>query len=114
MAVFIIVVNNADRWGGHVLAGTDGRVYGVDHGVSLHAHDKLRTVLWGWAGSRSATRDVAALADLDTDWRTTRHPFAHPHHRGRTGRLATAHPRPLDDPVMPSPDGRRPLPWPAF
>ena len=50
MAALDVVVNNADRKGGHVLAGIDGGVYGVDHGVSLHAEDKLRTVLWGWLG----------------------------------------------------------------
>ena len=50
MAVFDVLINNADRKGGHILSGVDGNVYGVDHGVSLHVEDKLRTVLWGWAG----------------------------------------------------------------
>ena len=50
MAVFDVVVNNADRKGGHVLAMTDGHRYGVDHGVTFHVEHKLRTVLWGWAG----------------------------------------------------------------
>ena len=50
MAVFDVLINNADRKGGHILSGVDGHVYGVDHGVSLHVEDKLRTVLWGWAG----------------------------------------------------------------
>ena len=50
MAVFDVVVNNADRKGGHVLAMPDGHRFGVDHGVSFHVDDKLRTVLWGWAG----------------------------------------------------------------
>ena len=50
MAVFDVVVNNADRKGGHVLAGVDGRIYGVDHGLCLHVEHKLRTVLWGWVG----------------------------------------------------------------
>ncbi|MDP9167022.1 MAG: SCO1664 family protein, partial [Actinomycetota bacterium] len=36
MAVFDVIINNADRKGGHILAGVDGGVYGVDHGVSLH------------------------------------------------------------------------------
>ena len=48
--MFDVLINNADRKGGHILSGTDGHVYGVDHGVSLHVEDKLRTVLWGWAG----------------------------------------------------------------
>jgi uncharacterized repeat protein (TIGR03843 family) len=50
MAALDVVLNNADRKGGHVLHGTDGKVYGVDHGICLHTEHKLRTVLWGWVG----------------------------------------------------------------
>jgi uncharacterized repeat protein (TIGR03843 family) len=50
LAGFDLVVNNADRKGSHVLPTPDGRVRGVDHGVTLHEQDKLRTILWGWAG----------------------------------------------------------------
>ncbi len=46
------VINNADRKGGHVLLGDDGWTYGIDHGVAFHEDDKLRTVLWGWAGDQ--------------------------------------------------------------
>jgi uncharacterized repeat protein (TIGR03843 family) len=49
MAVFDAVINNADRKGGHILSTVDGQVHGVDHGVSFHTDDKLRTVLWGWS-----------------------------------------------------------------
>ena len=51
MAVLDAVVNNADRKGGHVLPLADGRVMGVDHGVTFNVDDKLRTLLWQWAGS---------------------------------------------------------------
>src|SRR5918993_1202278 len=51
MAVFDVLVNNADRKGGHVLPMPDGHRYGVDHGVAFHHEPKLRTVLWGWAGT---------------------------------------------------------------
>ncbi len=44
------LVNNADRKGGHVLRRADGSLAGIDHGVTFHAENKLRTVLWGWAG----------------------------------------------------------------
>jgi uncharacterized repeat protein (TIGR03843 family) len=64
MAVFDAVVNNADRKGGHVLAMADGHRYGVDHGVSFHVEDKLRTVLWGWADDRLDPEDRAAVASL--------------------------------------------------
>jgi uncharacterized repeat protein (TIGR03843 family) len=50
IAVFDVVVNNADRKGSHVLSTVDGRVLGVDHGVCFNTVPKLRTVLWGWAG----------------------------------------------------------------
>jgi uncharacterized repeat protein (TIGR03843 family) len=115
MAVFDIIVNNADRKGGHILAGIDGCAYGVDHGVSLHVHDKLRTVLWGWAG---APIDDETMADVEELYgrlggalgtRIREHITA--------AELAALRERIrglLDDPVMPAPDGRRPLPWPAF
>ncbi len=50
MAVFDIVVNNADRKGDHILAMTNGHRRGVDHGLTFHRDHKLRTVLWGWLG----------------------------------------------------------------
>jgi hypothetical protein len=51
IAVLDLVVNNADRKAGHLLTerGT-GRLFGIDHGLTLHPDDKLRTVLWGLAG----------------------------------------------------------------
>jgi hypothetical protein len=52
IAVFDAVINNADRKGGHLLPTVAGHVYGVDHGVCFSAEDKLRTVLWQWAGAR--------------------------------------------------------------
>jgi len=60
MAAFDVLINNADRKGGHILASV-GHVFGVDHGVSFHTDNKLRTVLWGWAGQPLAERDLAAV-----------------------------------------------------
>ena len=50
MAVFDLIVNNADRKGNHILAMTDGHRFGVDHGLTFHTEHKVRTVLWGWLG----------------------------------------------------------------
>jgi uncharacterized repeat protein (TIGR03843 family) len=69
MALFDAVVNNADRKGGHVIPADGGRLYGVDHGICFHVEDKLRTILWGWAGDRlprDATETLRKLrAELD-------------------------------------------------
>ncbi|MFC8848206.1 MULTISPECIES: SCO1664 family protein [unclassified Micromonospora] len=64
LAVLDAVINNADRKGGHVLVGADDRLYGVDHGVSFHVEDKLRSVLWGWAGRELPPDALEMLADL--------------------------------------------------
>lgn len=50
MAVFDLIVNNADRKGDHILAMPNGHRHGVDHGLTFHHSYKLRTVLWGWLG----------------------------------------------------------------
>lgn len=115
MAVFDVLINNADRKGGHILTGVDGGVYGVDHGVSLHTENKLRTVLWGWAGKPvddDALADVARLRDaLLGDFEKK----LRPHITGRE--IDALYARTvglLNNPVMPDPHSRRPIPWPAF
>jgi len=62
LAVFDAIVNNSDRKGGHLIPMAAGptedtelasrHVYGVDHGVTFNVDDKLRTILWMWAGER--------------------------------------------------------------
>ena len=62
MAVFDIVVNNADRKGAHVLPIDGGHRYGCDHGLTFHAEHKLRTVLWGWIGEPLNPDELAGIA----------------------------------------------------
>jgi uncharacterized repeat protein (TIGR03843 family) len=61
IAVFDVVVNNADRKGGHILEMSDGHRHGVDHGLTFHVDDKLRTVLWGWAGEQLSAAELAGV-----------------------------------------------------
>jgi uncharacterized repeat protein (TIGR03843 family) len=64
IALLDVVINNADRKGGHVLHGRDGTLHGVDHGVTFHVDDKLRTVLWGFIGQAVSEDDRLVLAAL--------------------------------------------------
>lgn len=63
LSVLDAVINNADRKGGHLLTDA-GRLYGIDHGVTFNAEDKLRTLLWGWAGEPLPTEAVGVLESL--------------------------------------------------
>jgi hypothetical protein len=66
IALFDLVVNNADRKAGHCLLGVDGRIHVVDHGVCFSPQPKLRTVIWDLAGEEIPSplrRDLDRLAD---------------------------------------------------
>jgi uncharacterized repeat protein (TIGR03843 family) len=65
IALFDAVVNNADRKAGHLLPRPDGSIQGVDHGVTFSTEPKLRTVLWGWRGTRFEPREERKLALLE-------------------------------------------------
>ncbi|WP_351223896.1 SCO1664 family protein [Streptomyces sp. NPDC002133] len=64
LAVLDAVINNGDRKGGHLLPTPDGRLYAIDHGVTFNVDDKLRTLLWGWAGEPLTTEAVEVLRTL--------------------------------------------------
>ncbi|MBL8928899.1 MAG: SCO1664 family protein [Kineosporiaceae bacterium] len=116
MAVFDIVADNADRKGGHVLREVDGRLRGVDHGLTFNTDPKLRTVLWGWAGRRIDAVTIEALARLGRELdgalggelaELLSVPEAD-RTRERLGHLLSAR-------RFPRPGGHRPaIPWPAF
>jgi hypothetical protein len=50
VCVFDCLVNNADRKGGHILQDEDGHLWCIDQGLCFHTEDKLRTVIWDFAG----------------------------------------------------------------
>ena len=50
IALFDIFANNADRKSGHTLRGRDGKVWGIDHGLTFNVDAKLRTVIWDFCG----------------------------------------------------------------
>ncbi|MBI3429432.1 MAG: SCO1664 family protein [Actinobacteria bacterium] len=64
IALFDSVINNTDRKIGHLLPDYYGRVFGCDHGVTFHTEDKLRTVLWQWAGLPLTQSEISRLQEL--------------------------------------------------
>ncbi|GAA1479441.1 SCO1664 family protein [Nocardioides aestuarii] len=116
MAVLDVVINNADRKGGHVLEMAGGHRYGVDHGVTFHHEHKLRTVLWGWAGEPLRDEELdgvrRVLDALEGDLGEELSHLLAAHERlaleRRCRRLVT-------NGVLPQPRGDWPaIPWPPF
>jgi hypothetical protein len=50
VALFDVLTNNADRKSGHCLTDGEGTVWVIDHGLTFHVDQKLRTVIWEFAG----------------------------------------------------------------
>lgn len=64
VALFDAIINNTDRKIGHLLPTEEGHLFICDHGVTFHSEDKLRTVLWQWAGeplNQSESEQLRAL-----------------------------------------------------
>jgi hypothetical protein len=64
LATFDWLVNNADRKAGHCLQGEDGRIWGIDHGLTFHVVPKLRTVIWDFSGQPVPGQLIADLQQL--------------------------------------------------
>jgi uncharacterized repeat protein (TIGR03843 family) len=118
MALFDAVVNNTDRKGGHILRHASGAVYGVDHGLTFNLDDKLRTVLWGWAGDPLGDLGCDLLDHLvtdlrgDTGLREELVDLLSPEEVDRTARRASML---LRRGRFPRPGGGWPaIPWPPF
>jgi len=66
VVVFDMILNNADRKGGHVIIDDRRQIWLIDHGVCFHHEPKLRTVIWDFIGERISDqiiRDVYLLND---------------------------------------------------
>src|ERR1035437_1965865 len=116
IAVLDAVLNNADRKGGHLLPLPDGRILGIDNGLSFAVTPKLRTVLWRWRGQPLTDEERVVLPRL-------RHalagelgeelgPLLAPEEVAATSRRIEAL---LSSGSLPRPDRDRPaVPWPPF
>jgi hypothetical protein len=118
VVLFDLLVNNADRKGGHVILDADQHIWLIDHGICFHVEDKLRTVIWDFAGQPIPPELLAALRDFQRQ-------LAHPSKQAAAlrrhlsaaemGALAARAEHLLSVGSFPGPDSdRRPYPWPPL
>ena len=117
MCVFDIIINNADRKGGHCILDTDGYIWAIDHGVTFHSDLKLRTVIWDFAGKdipEWITKDLKILLNRFEE----ANGFGNKLYqlvgvkevRAFRDRLVDL----IDSPVFPSLESYRSVPWPLL
>ena len=65
VVLFDLLINNADRKGSHILVEKGTRkLYLIDHGLCFHVEDKLRTVIWDFAGEPIPADLLSVLASF--------------------------------------------------
>ena len=115
IAAFDLIVNNADRKGGHCLLGEDGRVWVIDHGVCFHEEPKLRTVIWEYIDETipsALVDDIAALGRLLAEGAPPCQELESLLSEAELQALARRIDAIVAQPVYPAPQGDRPYPWP--
>lgn len=116
IALFDAVINNTDRKIGHLLPAMSGDLYICDHGVTFHEEDKLRTVLWQWAGDELSPDEIATLQNFHSylksedalEIQSLISEIEFEALRIRVERLLETGQMPLPNPDWPS------VPWPPF
>jgi uncharacterized repeat protein (TIGR03843 family) len=64
VVAFDFLINNADRKGSHLLFGEEGELWLIDHGLGFNVEEKLRTVIWEFAGQPIPLELHADLEEL--------------------------------------------------
>jgi uncharacterized repeat protein (TIGR03843 family) len=114
VALFDVVVNNADRKAGHCLLGHDGELFVVDHGTCFSDEPKLRTVLWDFVDEPIAEDDLRALRTLARALESgaVRGALDQLLSRGEVRATARRLDELLEGGRFPQPGPGRPYPWP--
>ena len=115
VATFDLVVNNADRKGGHCLLGEDGRIWLIDHGVCFSAEPKLRTVIWEYMDEPIPPSLLAGIERLGIaldEGGPERDELGALLNEEELLALRRRIAEIAGSPVFPGPGGDRPFPWP--
>ncbi len=117
MAIFDAIVNNADRKGGHCLLDESGKIWGIDHGLTFHPSNKLRTVIWDFAGQSidaPIMEDLQALcAKLDDAQDPHTQQLIELLNRSELATMRTRLERLIQNGTFPMPGSGPNRPWPA-
>jgi uncharacterized repeat protein (TIGR03843 family) len=115
VALFDVLINNADRKAGHVLLDAQSQLWLIDHGVSFHEEYKLRTVIWDFVGEAIPEPLLADLQDFRArlaDDASLKDSFGELLANAEIAAMMQRADALLADPCFPAPGPGRPYPWP--
>jgi len=116
--LFDLMINNADRKGGHVLLDEKNHVWLIDHGTSFHTEFKLRSVIWEFAGQEIPDNLLNDIQGLEKDFATNpefKKEMLHLLSEDELHALQTRIHILLQLKTFPFPDqNRRTIPWPPL
>ncbi|MFW6174624.1 MAG: hypothetical protein ACOC5K_02495, partial [Chloroflexota bacterium] len=117
VAVFDLLVNNADRKGSACLLDEHGNLWAIDHGLTFNPYARIRTVMFEFCGRPISENLLRDLRRLQTRLES------HAELCEELGSLIGPHEvvalierleRILEDPVFPVLDEYRNIPWPLL
>ena len=120
VVIFDLLVNNADRKGGHVFFENEThRLFAIDHGICFHEDEKLRTVLWDFGGQTIPDELLSQLSlilrhaqDGGSNLLADLEPYLSPN---ELTALQSRAERIIEQGVFPhQPKDRRAMPWPPL
>jgi uncharacterized repeat protein (TIGR03843 family) len=115
LALFDAIINNTDRKIGHLLPDQSGHLFACDHGVTFHTEDKLRTVLWQWAGDALTEEEIQALEQTLTFINSNTESLTAHLTNEEVEATCTRIDKLRSDGIMPLPSEDWPaIPWPAY
>jgi hypothetical protein len=115
LAIFDACINNTDRKIGHLLPEESGHLFACDHGVTFHVDNKLRTVLWQWAGDALTQAEIGNLKRVAQVVRSHEELFTSHITKDEFAALLMRIERLVSEGVMPLPSDEWPaIPWPAY
>ena len=112
VALFDLLINNADRKGGHVFFENEThKLFAIDHGICFHEDEKLRTVLWDFGG-QMIPDDLLSRLSLNSNLLADLEPYLSLSEirslQSRAERIAKKR-------IFPAqPRARRAMPWPPL
>jgi uncharacterized repeat protein (TIGR03843 family) len=118
VVLFDLLVNNADRKGGHVFFENETsppsvtrKLFAIDHGICFHEDDKLRTVLWDFGGQKISD-DLKSRLSLPSNLLADLERYLTPR---EISALCTRADSILKRGIFPrQPRDRRAMPWPPL